>query len=203
MVFKLLRQGRALDEADCDESSQATIQLIWGKPVIVQPHDMETWSKALLLAPSARKRLQLKIWSCDWPHPTRGFAKGVSRTVSPRFFSENETEKKNGKKRKKTEKNGKKRNKRKTTEKNGRKQKENTEKTEENGRKRKKTEKIGSDTVPATPFAKLRPTQDLPSPSGPAPRKSPKRVRKEYPGPGPQKSPKESAPESQKSPKRG
>ena len=51
---------------------------------------------------------------------TRGFAKGVSRAVSPRFFffSENETEKteetekrktteKNGKKRKKTEENGK------------------------------------------------------------------------------------------------
>ena len=61
----------------------------------------------------------------------RGFAKGVSRTVSPRFFfSENETEK-----RKKTEKNGRKRKKRKKTE---------------------KTEKIGSDTTPATPFAKPR-----------------------------------------------
>ena len=31
-----------------------------------------------------------------------------------------------------------------------------TEKTEENGKKRKKTEEIGSDTVPATPFAKSR-----------------------------------------------
>ena len=42
-----------------------------------------------------------------------------------------------------------------------------------------------------------RPTQGLPSPSGPEPRKSPKRVRKEHPGPGPQKSPK-SAPRSLK-----
>ena len=33
-----------------------------------------------------------------------------------------------------------------------------------------------------------RPTQGLPGPSGPEPRKSPKRVRKEYAGPGPQKS---------------
>ena len=40
-----------------------------------------------------------------------------------------------------------------------------------------------------------RPTQGLPGPSGPEPRKSPKRVRKEYPGAGPQKGPK-SAPRS-------
>ena len=40
-----------------------------------------------------------------------------------------------------------------------------------------------------------RPTQGLPGPSGPEPRKSPKRVRKEYPGAGPQKCPK-SAPRS-------
>ena len=32
------------------------------------------------------------------------------------------------------------------------------------------------------------PTQGHPGPSGPEPRKSPKRVRKEYPGAGPQKS---------------
>ena len=40
-----------------------------------------------------------------------------------------------------------------------------------------------------------RPTQGLPGPSGPEPRKSPKRVRKEYPGKGHQKCPK-SAPRS-------
>ena len=92
-----------------------------------------------------------------------GFRKrGLANGVSP-FFSENETEKwkkteKNGRKRKKTERNGKKR---KKTEKNGRKRKrknsKNGKKTEKNGRKRKKrkkTEKIGSDTVPATPFPK-------------------------------------------------
>ena len=45
------------------------------------------------------------------------------------------------------------------------------------------------------------PHRDSPGPSGPEPRKSPKRVRKEYPGQGP-KVPKECAPESQKSPKR-
>ena len=53
-------------------------------------------------------------------------------------FSENETEE-----------NGKNRRKRKKTE---RKQGKNGK----NGKKRKKTEKIGSDTVPATPFAKPR-----------------------------------------------
>ena len=37
----------------------------------------------------------------------RGFAKGVSRTVSPRFLLKMKRKKKNGKKRKKTEKNGK------------------------------------------------------------------------------------------------
>ena len=35
------------------------------------------------------------------------------------------------------------------------------------------------------PCDRLRPTQGLPGPSGPEPRKSPKRVRKEYPGQGP------------------
>ena len=60
-----------------------------------------------------------------------GFAKGVSRMLSPRwFFSENDTEE------------------------NGRKQKEKNEKTEENGKKGKRQN--GSDTVLATPFAKSR-----------------------------------------------
>ena len=64
-----------------------------------------------------------------------GFRKGVSRMVSPRFFSlsENETGKKtkeNGRKRKKTERNGQKQ---KKTERNGT--------NEENGRKRKKIRK--------------------------------------------------------------
>ena len=77
-----------------------------------------------------------------------------------------ETER-NGKKRKETEKNGKKRKETEQTEENGKKRKKTErkqgkktgkkrKKTEENGRKRKKTEKIGSDTVPATPFAKPR-----------------------------------------------
>ena len=49
----------------------------------------------------------------------------------------------------------------------------------------------------------LPPTQGLPGPSGPEPRKSPKRVQKKYPGPGPQKFRKSAPPpESQKSPKR-
>ena len=47
-----------------------------------------------------------------------------------------------------------------------------------------------------------RPTQGLPGPSGPEPRKSPKRVRKEYPGVGSQKCPKRVSKESEKSPKR-
>ena len=64
---------------------------------------------------------------------TRGFAKGVSRTVSPRVFL------KMGRKREKK--------------KHGRKRKI----TEENG-------KIGSDSVPATPFAKSRRTQGLEAP---------------------------------------
>ena len=67
--------------------------------------------------------------------------------------------KKNGKKRKKQKKNGKNGTngrKRKKTEENGKKTGKKRKKTEENGRKRKKTEKIGSDTVPATPFAKPR-----------------------------------------------
>ena len=102
----------------------------------------------------------------------RGFAKGVSRTVSPcfflfsenepkkkrkkkktkkirtvspRFFSENETKNKKPKK-KKTEENGKigtRRNSQKGKKKHGSEEKINRE-------KRKKTEKIGSDTVPAT-----------------------------------------------------
>ena len=45
------------------------------------------------------------------------------------------------------------------------------------------------------------PTQGLPGPSGPEPRKSPKRVRKEYPRARAPKVPKECAPESEKSPK--
>ena len=98
-----------------------------------------------------------------WKVPLRNFV-GVSQKGSPErclpvlFFSENETEE-NGKKRKKTEKNGKNRNPKKTA----KKEKKETEKTEENGKKRKKmeenrkkSEKIGSDTVPATPFAKSR-----------------------------------------------
>ena len=89
---------------------------------------------------------------CVYEHKFKsGFAKGVSRTVSPRFcFSENETEE-NGKK---TEENGKKgenRNpkknskKRKTMETEKRKK---TEKTEENGKKRNRHRSV--------PFAKSR-----------------------------------------------
>ena len=85
---------------------------------------------------------------CNGVLITRGFAKGVSRTVSPRFFlkmkrkKRKKTEKteengKNGKKRKKTEENGKKRKKRKKSE---------PEKTEENGKKRKETEKKRKET---------------------------------------------------------
>ena len=106
----------------------------------------------------------------------RGFGKGVSRTVSPRFFSEKETEENGKKNRRKLEKSGKNRNlkktekkrkkwKRKKTEENRRKRenwKTETEKmemeenrrkwkkrkkAEENGRKRKKMEKNE-----ATPF---------------------------------------------------
>ena len=51
------------------------------------------------------------------------------------------------------------------------------------------------------PCDRPRPTQGLAGPSGPEPRKSPKRVQKEYPGAGSPKVPKECAPESQKSPK--
>ena len=79
---------------------------------------------------------------------SRGFAKGVSRTVSP-HFSESETEE-NGRKRKKTEENGKNRNPRKTAKKGRRMETEKRKKTEENGKKN------GSETVPATPFAKSR-----------------------------------------------
>ena len=77
-------------------------------------------------------------------HSLSGF-RGVSRTVSPRFFWKWKGTKK-GRKRKKTERKQKE---------NGRKRKE---KRTETDRKRKKTEneKIGSDTVPATPFAKPR-----------------------------------------------
>ena len=73
----------------------------------------------------------------------RGFAKGVSRTVSPRFFFEKRT-KKNGRKRKKTEENGKKQKEKEKTEengKNGKKEKIGTRKNSKNGTKRKETEK--------------------------------------------------------------
>ena len=72
--------------------------------------------------------------------------RGLANNVSP-FFPENETEKteENGKKRKKTEK---------KQGKNG-----------TNRKKRKKTKKIGSDTVPATPFAKPRKNR-IANPSG-------------------------------------
>ena len=88
-----------------------------------------------------------------WAGALSGFRKrGLANGVSP-FFSENEMEKteENGKK---TERNGKKGKKRKKTE---RKQGKNRKKKKkkENGRKQKK-KKIESDTVPATPFAKLR-----------------------------------------------
>ena len=90
-------------------------------------------------------------WHLYW-----GFAIGVSRTVSPRFFfSANETEEseKNGRKRKnRNPKN--KLQKRKKMEM----ERKKTEKKEEPGKKRKtkKREKIGSDTVLATSFAKSR-----------------------------------------------
>ena len=77
---------------------------------------------------------------------TRGFAKGVSRTVSPRFLLKTKRKKKE-EKRKKTETNGKNRN-----PKNYPKKRKNGKKGK-NGKKRKKTEEIGSDTVPVTPCA--------------------------------------------------
>ena len=73
---------------------------------------------------------------------TVGFAKGVSRTVSPRFFffSEKETERKQGENGKKTRRKRKKTEEktRKKTEENGRKRKENKEKTKKNRRKKRK-----------------------------------------------------------------
>ena len=96
------------------------------------------------------------LLSFEVSHFFRGFAKGVSRTVSPRFFLKMKRKKteENGKKRKKTERNGKKRKKterngtngrkRKKNEENGKKTRKKRKKTEENGKKRKKSE--------ATPF---------------------------------------------------
>ena len=102
-----------------------------------------------------------------WPNG-RGFAKGVSRTVSPRYSL------------KMKRKNGRKQKKRKETEKNGKKWKETeeTKEVEENERKRKdikeRTEKRRptekrenrSDTVPATLFAKSREWPQPGPPSG-------------------------------------
>ena len=65
--------------------------------------------------------------------------KGSRERCLPVFFSEYETEENKRKK------------------KNGRKQKKSEpEKNIQTGKRRKKTEEIGSDTVPATPFAKSR-----------------------------------------------
>ena len=85
----------------------------------------------------------LGVFSGNDPVKNRGFAKGISRTVSPRFFL-----KMKRKKREKTE-NGRKR-------KNRNPKKKAEKEKNGNGKNRKKTEKIGSDTVPATPFAKSR-----------------------------------------------
>ena len=77
-----------------------------------------------------------------------GFRKRVSRTESPRFFMKM--------KRKRTERNGRQRN----PKKNSQKGKNGNRKKEENGKKKQKkmeeSGKIGSDTVPATPFAQPR-----------------------------------------------
>ena len=89
--------------------------------------------------------------------------KGSRERCLPVFFvflkmkrkkTENETEE-NGK-------NGKNRNPKKKQTK--RRKMETEKKTEENETKRKKTEKIGSDTFPATPFAKSRTKQTLTKP---------------------------------------
>ena len=77
----------------------------------------------------------------------KGFRKrGLANGVSPFFFF---LKMKLKKTRKKTEENGKETRQRK-------------EKTEENGRNGRKRKKIGSDTVPATPFAKPRLLQERP-----------------------------------------
>ena len=96
-----------------------------------------------------------------WEYAIRGFAKGVSRTVSSGFFfSENETGKT---KRKKTGKNGIKRKKRKKTE-------INKEQKGKNGRKWKKTEKRKKSEVTPFRFAKPRAIRRITSHIAVAPR---------------------------------
>ena len=99
------------------------------------------------------------------PLQCSGFRKrGLANSVFPFFvfcfllckLTKKNGEKKKTEKRKKTEENGRKRKNSEPVKTAKQRKKWKRTKKEENGKKRKKTEKIGSDTAPATHFAKSR-----------------------------------------------
>ena len=136
--------GAAPDKYLCHSCVQATLR-----------SSLTTFSIILKTPNSGRSTRRTNASQAPLVHTfSRGFAKGVSRTVSLGFFSENETEK-NGRKTEKTEENGKKKRK-KTEKKRKKREKIGIPQKQQKRKKRKETGKIGSDTVPATPFAKPR-----------------------------------------------